>query len=883
MSRLQLSGGAYQARSVIASAQRSLNLYAEPMGQVQGEPSPFAYYPTAGTTTLLTLGDAPVRGLFRATNDTLYAVSGATVYSISSTWSATSLGSITAGLTTPVSMSDNGTTLVIVDGTSNGWQVTLANNAFSQITDSTASFRGGDRVDYLDTFMLFNVPGTPQFQSTLSNAITFDALYFANKESHSDLLVSVVVIKREIWLLGETTSEVWYNSGDAAFPFASQPGAFIDQGCCAKYSVATSDNAVYWLSQDRNGMGIVMQGAGYSNQRVSTYPIEYALTTYPTITDAIGFCYQYAGHRFYCLTFPTADKTWLYDATTQQWSELAWIDSNGTEHRHRANCAAYCYGTIVVGDWLNGNVYALDPNVYTDFTGPVKRARIYPHLLRDGHRVFYRQFLCDMETGTTLTGPATTTITTYTPIWPPQIASLTIPSDGVSGTINWIVPDWGNGRLFAISTGTPQGIRAYTTSLATQSPAVSVAYNSVIEAAAVDPASGDLIVNRNTPGGLITNGLPFQKLDPTSLAVLATYGTSTSTPSYPTSMWIAQDIACVDVNGVGYAIIKESATSGGVGVIRTDTMAAAGFYVALVSGATNNRAILCRGATGGSRGTVYLTWQGTVNGYTASIPLYVVVILAGAETYNIASWPTANADISAGTVGTIAAASVDAGWSHIAAYGIGYDRADGNVLLDVRTNDAVSNQRYIVKVNAGSAAVMWRVAVTNNNEALNLYNVANSTLWLFGGGVSTKIDTATGGTTVQTLNGISSTSFAGDDASTEIVLFGSYTAGTGAPVAVSGTSNFSNGWALMGGQTASTVTTVTGDDINLVWLSWSDDRGHAYGNPVSVSLGGTGEYVTSLQWQRLGYGRDRTFKIEWSTPVRTALQGAWIDVTPGQS
>lgn len=72
-----------------------------------------------------------------------------------------------------------------------------------------------------------------------------------------------------------------------------------------------------------------------------------------------------------------------------------------------------------------------------------------------------------------------------------------------------------------------------------------------------------------------------------------------------------------------------------------------------------------------------------------------------------------------------------------------------------------------------------------------------------------------------------------------------------------------------------TPATVAGSQI---FLMWSDDRGHTYGSPVGQPIGRPGAYLTSPQWQRLGYARDRVFKLEWSVPVATALQGAFIDV-----
>jgi hypothetical protein len=72
-------------------------------------------------------------------------------------------------------------------------------------------------------------------------------------------------------------------------------------------------------------------------------------------------------------------------------------------------------------------------------------------------------------------------------------------------------------------------------------------------------------------------------------------------------------------------------------------------------------------------------------------------------------------------------------------------------------------------------------------------------------------------------------------------------------------------------------------DPTSIFLEWSDDRGHWFGSPVGQPMGGPGEYIKSLQWQRLGMGRDRVFRVSWSCPTPTALQGAWIEFVPGQS
>src|SRR3954462_13737251 len=137
MSLIPLTGGAYEAHSLAAAAQRQVNLYSEPIPGGTGEPAPVALFPTPGLRTLATMPQAPVRGIHSATNGALYVVAGAGVYAVSTAWGTTLLGSITGGRTNPVSMADNGLELVIVDGSTNGWKVTLASNAFAQIADPT--------------------------------------------------------------------------------------------------------------------------------------------------------------------------------------------------------------------------------------------------------------------------------------------------------------------------------------------------------------------------------------------------------------------------------------------------------------------------------------------------------------------------------------------------------------------------------------------------------------------------------------------------------------------------------------------------------------------------------------------------------------------------
>jgi hypothetical protein len=71
-------------------------------------------------------------------------------------------------------------------------------------------------------------------------------------------------------------------------------------------------------------------------------------------------------------------------------------------------------------------------------------------------------------------------------------------------------------------------------------------------------------------------------------------------------------------------------------------------------------------------------------------------------------------------------------------------------------------------------------------------------------------------------------------------------------------------------------TAIEGDDPQ-IFLSWSDDKGKTYGNPVPQSMGKIGEYSVVPTWNRLGQARDRVFKLQWSTNNKTTLNGAFVE------
>lgn len=394
--KIPFVGPAYVARSVNADAQRAVNCYLEIDNS--SPRAPLAMYGTPGTVRKFTFPAGPVRAGWKEGAFSWW-LAGNTVYRVDGNFAVVVVGEIGTA-SGEVGICSNGQQILIVDGVG-GWLIIVSTSSLSSIT--SAGFPAGvRRCTYQDGF--FIVTGQPASQSFWINKTpyeggTWDALDFASAEGSPDNTVGIISDHRELWLFGELSAEVWINTGSSDFPFQRAGNTFIEHGCAAAGTIAKADNTVFWLGADDKGSGIVWRANGYTPVRISTHAIEKAFAGY-VIADALAFTYQQEGHIFYVLTFPTSSKTWVYDAATQQWHERAWRKPlTGDVTRWRANCSVYAHGLHLVGDFENGNVYALDLDVYTDDGDPILRLRRTDASEGLQNRLFYASLQVDMETG----------------------------------------------------------------------------------------------------------------------------------------------------------------------------------------------------------------------------------------------------------------------------------------------------------------------------------------------------------------------------------------------------------------------------------------------------------------------------------------------------
>lgn len=388
-----LFGLGLQSKSPNVTANKLINGYYE--FQPEKDRASVAIYGTPGLTLFLDQGDTPWRGL-HPVGGTLYGVHRGTFYSITNAGVATSQGTI--GTTTgKVDICDDGTLITVVDGdeiysydtSSPSTPIATVTDAQRPTSPNTCIFQAGR--------ILTDEDGTGQFKgSDLYDNTTWAALDFATAESNPDDIVRIINYRGTVVLFGEYTTEFWSNIGGSGFPYARILNADVEYGLAARWSVAQFAGTYAFLGTNREGQINVSVLNGYSTPtRISNFELENEINSYSTTGDASGFGYMLGGHPMYQLNFPTEEKSWLYDGSTQYWSELRW----GATGRHRAEIGVSYLNNMIVTDYENGKIYKLEASALTDNGADIHMILRGRHIYSAKKKVRFTRLELGLEAG----------------------------------------------------------------------------------------------------------------------------------------------------------------------------------------------------------------------------------------------------------------------------------------------------------------------------------------------------------------------------------------------------------------------------------------------------------------------------------------------------
>jgi hypothetical protein len=394
--KIPFVGPSYDVEAVSFDCQRTINLY--PIVSETGtSKSVSALRRTPGLKLFATAPGGPIRGAITSTSGRAFVVSGDNFVEIKADGSVTNHGQMNTQ-SGRVIVAENNTQIMVVDGLE-GWIFTKSTNAWAEITDT--DFPVPAYVTFQDGYFIVVEANTQKFFiSALEDGTSWGALDFTTVESSPDNLVAALSNAGNLWTFGNRSIEVYQNTGAAAFPFERIPGAIIQTGCEAPYTIQKFGGSIAWLGTDEQGQGIVWFAEGYQAQRISTAAIERKIASVSNFSQAWAFVYHEQGHLFYCLQIPGLQTTLCFDAQTQQWHERMFKNpESNAEELHRASCFLFFQKKNLVGDRVSGKVYEMSLDFYDDDGDELVWRRVSPHLQDEKRLIAYSSFELDLEVG----------------------------------------------------------------------------------------------------------------------------------------------------------------------------------------------------------------------------------------------------------------------------------------------------------------------------------------------------------------------------------------------------------------------------------------------------------------------------------------------------
>lgn len=225
--------------------------------------------------------------------------------------------------------------------------------------------------------------------------------------SHPGDIVACKTLHRRLFLFSRNFTEVWENAGIGTnLPFRRNNSLLMEVGTPAIGSVAVGFDRMFFLSQDKDGLGSVMEVRGTESIPVSNRALDFQLAQYAAdpdtdIADARGILIKENGIIFYRLNFTEANHTFVLNISMSSVEEPKWHEEeilNGD--RHPAETHAFFDGVNYYAGYNSPKFYIVDPNVTTNDGEAIRRMRIGKSISPEGYnRLRIDRFHLDLLQG----------------------------------------------------------------------------------------------------------------------------------------------------------------------------------------------------------------------------------------------------------------------------------------------------------------------------------------------------------------------------------------------------------------------------------------------------------------------------------------------------
>jgi hypothetical protein len=269
--------------------------------------------------------------------------------------------------------------------------VMCGTNAAYAVTPTTvAAYPGGilpagpTSVCQLDGYFFFTYAGganNGEIWASNLNSLTVNALSFTKAEANPDGVLRGIVAGRQLFAMGQASTEVYQNVGSANFPLAR--AAVIPVGLLGTFAAAGGNETDGWdglplfVARD----GTVRQFSGYEPRIVSTRTVERFIEAQPDPTELTAYVYTFLGSSIWGIKGNGAtpdERCWEYNTSSGQWHER---QSQG-QLTWRGHRTVWAFDRWMVGDAVTTELRFIDAAAQAEHHDPIP-CRIESKLMKN--------------------------------------------------------------------------------------------------------------------------------------------------------------------------------------------------------------------------------------------------------------------------------------------------------------------------------------------------------------------------------------------------------------------------------------------------------------------------------------------------------------------
>lgn len=339
-----------------------------------------ALVPFSGYQSILNFERGQARCVFLSTRlNQLIVVYGSFVYVIEDFLGARHIGTLQS-TNGPVHISENFNSQIAIEDGTKIYIYDYGNSTFTTpVIDFVPVF-----IDFQDSYFIATASNGNWYLSDPNNGHLWDPLQHQTLQTKADILQAAVVLNRQLWIIGQKVSEIWYDQGQQLFPYVRENSLAVSFGAFSRETICSGFDMIVWLAKNEQSQPTILVTTGGQPKSISNEGLDYLISSMTDPSDSKAFLFKQDGHVFYQITFNSDNTSIVYDFNTNLWYTVT--DQN--RNKHIAKQVVLFNDTLYFISYIDSKLYEMSTGITTYEGDEIPRIRVTKNFRQDTNEVF---------------------------------------------------------------------------------------------------------------------------------------------------------------------------------------------------------------------------------------------------------------------------------------------------------------------------------------------------------------------------------------------------------------------------------------------------------------------------------------------------------------